>query len=59
MVVQICGKIRARISVSTSASKEELLRLAKENAEIAAAIQGKQILKEIVVPGKLVNLVVK
>ena len=59
MVVQICGKIRARISASTSASKEELLRLAKENAEIAAAIQGKQILKEIVVPGKLVNLVVK
>ena len=59
IVVQICGKIRARISVSTSASKEELLRLAKESPEIAAAVEGKQIIKEIVVPGKLVNLVVK
>ena len=59
IVVQICGKIRSRISVSTSASKEELLRLAKESPEIAAAVEGKQIIKEIVVPGKLVNLVVK
>ncbi len=59
IVVQICGKIRARISVSAAASQEELLRLAKESPEIAAAVEGKQVLKEIVVPGKLVNLVVK
>jgi len=59
IVVQISGKIRARLSVSATASKEELLRLAKENAEVAAALEGKQILKEIVVPGKLVNFVAK
>ena len=59
IVAQINGKVRARLTVSADASKEELLAAAKATGPIAAGIAGKTIVKEIVVPGKLVNLVVK
>ncbi|MBP5289638.1 MAG: class I tRNA ligase family protein, partial [Clostridia bacterium] len=59
IVVQILGKIRARINVAADASKEELLALAKADPTVAAQLAGKTILKEIVVPGKLVNFVAK
>ncbi|MBP3921698.1 MAG: leucine--tRNA ligase [Ruminiclostridium sp.] len=55
IVVQLCGKIKARINVPANADKDELLRLAKE--AMAQALEGKTIRKEIVVPGKLVNIV--
>ncbi|HOE12167.1 MAG TPA: leucine--tRNA ligase [bacterium] len=55
--VQINGKIRERLYVSPDISQEALLALAKEAA--ASRLEGKQIVKEIVVPGRLVNLVVK
>ena len=55
IVVQLCGKIKARINVPTAADKDELLKLAKE--AMAQALEGKTIRKEIVVPGKLVNIV--
>jgi len=55
--VQINGKIRERLYVSPDISKDALLALAKEAA--ASRLEGKQIVKEIVVPGRLVNLVVK
>ena len=55
IVVQLCGKIKARINVPANAGKDELLTLAKES--IADILQGKTIRKEIVVPGKLVNIV--
>ena len=55
IVVQLCGKIKARINVPANAGKDELLALAKES--IADILQGKTIRKEIVVPGKLVNIV--
>ena len=55
IVVQLCGKIKARINVPTAADKDELLKLAKE--AIAKSLEGKTIRKEIVVPGKLVNIV--
>ncbi|MCH5324040.1 MAG: leucine--tRNA ligase [Eubacterium sp.] len=55
IVVQICGKIKARINVPAAAEKDELLALAKE--AVADLLDGKTIKKEIVVPGKLVNIV--
>ena len=56
-VVMIGGKKRTEIEVSPSASQEEILAAAKEAGD--KWLQGMQIVKEIVVPGKLVNLAVK
>ena len=57
MVVQICGKIKARMNVPADADKDACIAAAKEAA--AAELEGKTILKEICVPGKLVNFVAK
>jgi leucyl-tRNA synthetase len=59
LVVQVNGKLRDRIEASAEASKEELLRLARESEKVARHLDGQEIVKEIVVPGKLVNLVVR
>ena len=59
MVVQVNGKIRGKIVVSTDTSRDEMVRLAKEIDNVQAFIYGHDIVKEIVVPGKLVNIVVK
>ena len=57
IALQIMGKVRARIVVPADISKEDVLAAAKANPVIATAIAGKQIKKEIYVPGKLVNIV--
>lgn len=57
--VQILGKLRGLVTVPTGATKEDLLAAAKADAKIAGLLEGKTIVKEIVVPGKLVNFVVK
>jgi leucyl-tRNA synthetase len=57
--VQVNGKLRARITVPANASQEEILNAALSNERIAEMVQGKEIIKKIVVPGKLVNIVVK
>ncbi|MRI59341.1 MAG: leucine--tRNA ligase [Epsilonproteobacteria bacterium] len=57
LAVTINGKRRCEIEVPKEASKEEVLEVAKEAAK--KWIEGKEIVKEIVVPGRLVNLVVK
>ena len=59
LVVQVNGKLRDRIEAPAEASKEELLQLARESEKVARHLDGHQIVKEIVVPGKLVNLVVR
>ncbi|HEX6457154.1 MAG TPA: leucine--tRNA ligase [Solirubrobacterales bacterium] len=59
LVVQVNGKLRDRIEAPAEASKEELLALARESEKVARHLNGQQIVKEIVVPGKLVNLVVR
>jgi leucyl-tRNA synthetase len=59
LVVQVNGKLRDRIEAPAEASKEELLALARESEKVARHLDGQQIVKEIVVPGKLVNLVVR
>lgn len=59
IVVQINGKIRARLSVSTDIESDKAIALAKKDEGIAAALEGKNIIKEIYVKGKLVNIVAK
>ena len=59
LVVQVNGKLRARIEASAALPQDELLALAKGNENVSKFLDGKQIVKEIVVPGKLVNLVAK
>lgn len=57
IVVQVMGKVRAKINVSKDISKEDLEKLALDNEHIQEWITGKTIRKVIVVPGKLVNVV--
>ena len=59
IAVQISGKIKARINVPADADKQQLLELAKQDSIIHSILEGKTIVKEIVVPGKLVNIVAK
>jgi leucyl-tRNA synthetase len=59
IAVQVNGKVRARLTVPSDVTKEQTLAEAKANSKIANEIAGKNIVKEIYVPGKLVNLVVK
>lgn len=57
VVVQVNGKVRARLEVPASASKDEVEELAKNDVNVQKHIEGKTIRKVIVVPGKLVNIV--
>ena len=59
IVVQINGKVRANIEVSPDIAKNELIDQAKAAERVQKFIEGKQIIKEIVVPGRLVNFVIK
>ena len=57
--VQINGKVRSTILVPKDADKDAVLVIAKADEKIFVAIEGKTVIKEIVVPGKIVNIVVK
>jgi leucyl-tRNA synthetase len=57
--VQVNGKLRGRIVVAAEASEETVLERALADEKVQAAIAGKQIVKKIYVPGRLVNIVVK
>ena len=59
IVVQVNGKVRARLCVAADIQKDDAIALAKAEDRIAAEINGKNVVKEIYVPGKLVNIVVK
>ena len=59
MPVQINGKVKAVITVAKAADKDAVLAIARADEKVAAAIDGKMVVKEIVVPGKIVNIVVK
>jgi leucyl-tRNA synthetase len=59
MPVQVNGKLRSRITVPADASQDAVLAAAEADEKVAAALAGKTVVKRIVVPGKLVNLVVK
>ncbi|WP_176790146.1 MULTISPECIES: leucine--tRNA ligase [Ruminococcus] len=59
IVVQVNGKIKAKLNIPVDADKDTVLELAKNDENVRKAIDGMNIIKEIVVPKKLVNLVVK
>jgi leucyl-tRNA synthetase len=58
LVVQVNGKVRDKVELPVGLSEPELVARAKELPRVRAHVDGKEIRKEIVVPGKLVNLVV-
>jgi leucyl-tRNA synthetase len=59
VVIQVNGKLRGRIAAAFGTSEERLKELATENEKIQPFLDGKQIVKVVVVPDKLVNIVVK
>jgi leucyl-tRNA synthetase len=59
VVVQVNGKLRDRIQVAPAASREELETLARAQPNVQAHMDGKDVVKVIVVPAKLVNFVVR
>lgn len=59
MPVQINGKVRATVTIARDADKEELKAKALEEENVSKFLDGKQIVKEIFVPGKIYNIVVK
>jgi leucyl-tRNA synthetase len=56
--VQINGRLRGKLKVPAGTGEEEVVRLAQEDSAIAHHLAGKRIVKRIVVPDKLLNLVV-
>ncbi len=58
LVVQVNGKVRDRIEVPAGLAEDELVERAKASERVQAHLDGKEVRKTIVVPGKLVNLVV-
>ena len=59
LVCQVNGRLRDRVQAASDASPEELKALCHAAPNVRAHLDGKEIVKEVVVPGKLVNLVVK
>ena len=57
IVLQVMGKVRAKITVPVDMAKDDVLAAAKAEPKIAELLAGKEIKKEIYVPGKLVNFV--
>ena len=57
--VQVNGKVKGTVALAVDEEKDSAMSKAKEIATVAAAIEGKTIVKEIYVPGKIVNIVVK
>ena len=59
MVVQVNGKVRGKMDIDVNTSKDDMINLAKEIENVKKHIEGKEIVKMIAIPGKLVNIVVK
>ena len=59
IVVQVNGKVRAKLSIDANMSKEDMEKTALENEKVKASIDGKNVVKVVAVPKKLVNIVVK
>ena len=59
MVVQVNGKVRGKIEVNANTSDDEMKELAKSIENVKNYIDGKEIIKEVIVPKKLVSIVVK
>ena len=59
LVIQINGKVRAKLEADADISEKEAIKLVKDHPNIKFHVEGKTVVKEIFVPGKLINLVVK
>lgn len=59
IAVQVNGKVKARINVDVNISKDDAINTAKNHEKVSALLTGGKIIKEIYVPGKLVNIVFK
>ncbi|MBE6868450.1 MAG: leucine--tRNA ligase [Ruminococcus albus] len=59
IVVQVNGKIKTKLNIAKDEDKDSVLAKAKADENVAKVIEGKNVVKEIVVPNKLVNIVVK
>jgi leucyl-tRNA synthetase len=59
MPVQVNGKVKSTVKVPNNASKEDTLAIAYADEKVKALVDGKTVVKEIVVPGKIINIVVK
>jgi leucyl-tRNA synthetase len=59
IAVQVNGKLRGQVEVAADADKETILAAARDDENVAGFLEGTETVKEIVVPGRLVNLVVK
>ncbi|PYE53110.1 leucine--tRNA ligase [Deinococcus yavapaiensis] len=59
IVVQVNGKLRANVEVPSDASKDDVIAVAKRDENVAKFVEGKEVFKEIYVPNKLVNLVIR
>jgi leucyl-tRNA synthetase len=57
--VQVNGKVRGTVEIAVDEDKDSALSKAKELEAVARLMEGKQIVKEIYVPGKIINIVVK
>lgn len=57
--VQVNGKVRGKVVIPTGAEKEEVFAIAKADSRIASLLEGKTMVKEVYVPNRLVNFVVK
>jgi len=59
IVVQVNGKLRGQVEVPNPPEKEVVLAAIRANRKVQQWIEGKEVVKEVYVPGKLVNIVVK
>ncbi|HEY1854244.1 MAG TPA: leucine--tRNA ligase [Solirubrobacterales bacterium] len=59
LVVQVNGKLRDRIEAAAEADRDDLLELARSSEKVGRHLEGREVVKEVVVPGKLVNFVVR
>ncbi len=57
--VQVCGKLRSVLKIAADADKDTILAAAKADPKVLPYVEGKTVVKEIFVPGKMVNLIVK
>lgn len=59
VVVQVNGKVRAKLELDGSENKNKILKLAKANSNVAKFLETKEIIKEIYIPNKIINFVIK
>ena len=59
VALQVNGKLRATVMLPVDCAKDDAIAIAKADEKVQAAIEGKTVIKEISVPNKIVNIVVK